>query len=221
MFAHQCLKAEEMLAFVCGVHQYAKCLLKYEVMKATEVLKWISAVQWISCDCFVPVRDWLRSLSSQWFWPSPGAEALGSPSLAANWTTATTYRKSSTILPRQMDDSEQETGSSRWADTHSLFTNLMFMWAVCGSYCDQLFAGKRTRCYKCGRWCCHDDSQVISKKTEYDAGESGHQPCGPTFLWQPAWYSSPQDTFRTAGWGTVSRVLKVWPHHWGYLIVFT
>lgn len=63
-----------------------------------------------------------------------------------------------------------------------------------------LLPGKWPWCYQCGRWRCHDYSQVISKETEYDNRESSEQPGGSTLLWQPAWYCPTQDTFRTAGW---------------------
>lgn len=69
----------------------------------------------INYHCLSPVRVRLKSSSWQWFWPSPGVEALGSRSLEASWTTATTYRKYWTTQPRQMDDSGRETGSSQYA----------------------------------------------------------------------------------------------------------
>lgn len=46
-------------------------------------------------------------------------EALGSPSLEASWTTATTSRKYWTTQQSQMDDSGRETGSSQYAQIHT------------------------------------------------------------------------------------------------------
>lgn len=80
---------------------------------------------------FLHFREWLKSLSSQWSWPSLGAEALGSPSLVARLIIATTYRKYWTTPPRQMDDSGPGTGSSLYAPKHTSAHLKLFLGMRC------------------------------------------------------------------------------------------